>query len=84
MTWLASARPDLLAYYQERYGNRSYLPKSEQQALADLVRDLVDQARSRYQVPRRIRLVAGMDVGDPSLSGRPSPAAPADQLNLGL
>jgi DNA repair photolyase len=82
--WLATARPDLVEFYKERYGNRSYLPKSEQQALSHLVRDLVAGARSRFEMPRRVRLVQGMDVGDPSLESRHDGAMGADQLNLGL
>jgi DNA repair photolyase len=82
--WLASARPDLLEYYHDRYGNRSYLPKAEQQALSALVGDLVARARSRFATPRRVRLVQGMDVGDPSLEVRTDTVAPVDQLDLGL
>jgi DNA repair photolyase len=82
--WLASARPDLVDFYKERYGNRSYLPKSEQQALSHLVREFVAGARSRFETPGRVRLVQGMDVGDPSLETRPDAALGADQLNLGL
>jgi DNA repair photolyase len=82
--WLSAARPDLVDYYQERYGNRSYLPKSEQQALSQLVRDLVAGARSRFETPGRLRMVQGMDVGDPSLEARAEADLSADQLNLGL
>jgi DNA repair photolyase len=84
LSWLASARPDLVELYRQRYGDRSYLPKAEQQALSRLVHELIGQARARYQTPGRVRLVNGMDVGDPSLSKESDPATPADQLGLGF
>jgi DNA repair photolyase len=88
--WLQTARPDLLGYYQDRYGNRSYLPKADQQALSTLVRDLVGQARARFSAPRRMRQMRQMGqdhVGDrqgddTELSG--PEAEPDEQLGFQL
>jgi DNA repair photolyase len=80
--WLAGARPELLALYEQRYRGRANLPKPEQDALADVV---------------RARLAARAGPGaasEPVLAaGRPTPprselaAAPrvaSAQLTLGL
>jgi DNA repair photolyase len=97
--WLMSARPDLMACYRERYGSRSYLPKGDQQALSAMVRDLVAQARARHPSPRQVRMVTGMDMGDPAVrdaavrdaavrdaavAAEETRSTPADQLDFGL
>jgi DNA repair photolyase len=81
LSWLASARPDLMAFYDQHYGRRSYLPKGDQQDLSRLVRDLERQARGRAGGERRVRLVDEFDVKEPP----EAPPAPADdQLSLRL
>lgn len=51
--WLARARPDLVAGYEDRYRRGAYLPTAEQEALATTVRKLVADARGRYVRPAR-------------------------------
>jgi DNA repair photolyase len=79
--WLASARPDLMALYQERFtgpgGPRSYQPKAVQHELAERVRRLVRAAESRSQ--RRLERVPFVEAADPT---RPAPEA--QQLGLGV
>jgi DNA repair photolyase len=87
LSWLQTARPDLVAYYKERYGTRSYLPKAEQHALSTLVRDLVGQARARFSSPRQTRQMRQIgQEGFPDLSGDDDPPAaePGQQLGFHL
>jgi hypothetical protein len=37
LSWLATARPDLLDLYERRFRGRSYQPRAEQDRLSDLV-----------------------------------------------
>jgi DNA repair photolyase len=43
--WVATARPDLLEAYRQRYSG-SYLPKADQRDLADRVRRIADRSRA--------------------------------------
>ena len=88
--WLAAHRPELVREYERRY-RRSYLPGKEQEALAELVRGLVERARGRYASPASTRLVDGRPgpdrpPADPPPAGerRPHPPSPAMQLGLDL
>jgi len=74
--WLASARPDLLGLYEQRYGKRSNLPKADQTALSQLVRDRVERARGRSAHPASVS--RGLETPAP-------PSSPAaDQLTFGV
>jgi DNA repair photolyase len=75
--WLATARPDLLGLYERRYGSRSNLPKSDQNALSALVRDRVERAR-RVSVHPASRSSRAFDM----TARQPSP--PTDQLTFGV
>jgi DNA repair photolyase len=56
LNWVATARPDLLEAYRQRY-HGSYLPKADQRDLADRVRRIADRARTR-------------NLDDPSTAGK--------------
>jgi DNA repair photolyase len=75
--WLASTRPDLLGLYEQRYGKRSNLPKADQSALSQLVRDRVQRARGRSSHP-----ASGSWRADETPAPQPSPSA--DQLTFGV
>jgi DNA repair photolyase len=75
--WLASARPDLVRLYEDKYRGRSNLPKADQQALTRLVQDRVERARGRAAHPAAWMAPA-------RLRGPESPSPPADQLNFGV
>lgn len=59
--WLAGARPDLLAHYEQlfsgRGGPRAYQPKTAQEQLSARVGAVVARARGRQQHPSEIRFV---------------------------
>jgi DNA repair photolyase len=55
LSWLARARPDLVADHEARYRRGAYLSKADQDALATVVRKLVADARSRFVPPSRTR-----------------------------
>ena len=70
---LQEYRPDLVADYERRY-RRAYLPKSEQQELSAVVRDIVRRAGG---LPRRA-------VVDKPAEVTPAPQPSAEQLALGV
>jgi DNA repair photolyase len=75
MGWLAGARPDLLAEYGRLYP-RAYAPAKTQDALAQLVRELVARHGGQSAGPRQARSVPP--------SPAPPPAPAASQLELGI
>jgi DNA repair photolyase len=75
LEWLAGARPDLLADYARLYP-RAYAPAKTQEALAELVRELVARHGGQSVGPREARSV-------PPAPATPPPPAPS-QLRLGL
>jgi DNA repair photolyase len=77
MGWLASARPDLIELYQQRYGKRSNLPKADQNALSEMVRDRVDRARGRTAHPTW-RSSRSFELASPD------PLPSTDQLTFGV
>ena len=74
LAWLAGARPDLLAGYDELYP-RSYAPKSTQQALSRQVARLVARHGGRTATPGAIRAVT-------STKRRPPGPPESRQLSL--
>ncbi len=89
--WLAGARPDLPALYEERFRGRAYQPKAITGDLNERVRGFVREAERRTGT-RRAHLVDTSDgdrrrtLAEQGIGEEPAPpAAPAaEQLGLGL
>jgi DNA repair photolyase len=83
---LARTHPAEVAPLEARYGERAYLPKADQQALAARVRRMVLQHRGRSTTSARSRFVTGpkaQGLGPGSEHREPAAAAPpAEQLAL--
>ncbi len=75
--WLAGARPDLVASYEQRYGKRSYLPAAEQKALSARVRGMVRAAGGTS--PSRPAAASRISQARPPASASP----PSFQPTLG-
>jgi DNA repair photolyase len=82
MEWLQGERPDLVALYRSRFGDRSYQPKAAQARLAALVGGVEAEwwAGRRASPPGRPR--PGDDVHRRPAAPGYTPAAPAEQLRL--
>jgi DNA repair photolyase len=52
MSWLASARPDLVALHEKRFGRRSYQPEADQQRIRDVVDRALAGSRRRGDTAR--------------------------------
>ena len=79
MAWLEANRPELVDDYRQRY-RRAYLPASEQQEVADLVRRLVLRAGGRHVSPRGGRTAGG----SPPEPAPAAPPGPVQHQQLGL
>jgi DNA repair photolyase len=69
LSWLARARPDLVADYEARYRRGAYLPKADQDALATVVHKLVADARGRFAPPSGSRLPPPPPRSPPAADG---------------
>jgi DNA repair photolyase len=74
--WLAGVRPQVARELNGRY-TRAYLPSADQQALADMVREMVDRAPGRFVRPSR----AGVISEPRAVASR---GGSADQMALGI
>ncbi|MFN2606390.1 MAG: radical SAM protein [Acidimicrobiales bacterium] len=79
-SWLAEARPDLVAFYEARYP-RAYAPKRTSQDLSRLVAAMVSRHGGRAVPPSRSREVL---VADPPAADAVPGPPPARQLGLGI
>lgn len=80
MAELAKTHPDLVTGYERRY-RRAYLPAADQQALAERIRHLVDEARGRSGGTNPTGHEGFRP--DPPVSSEPA-LSPADQLSWDL
>jgi hypothetical protein len=90
LSWLRTARPELVEETERRY-QRAYLPAREQEELTDRVRHLVESARGTMMAPRasiteRVRAHMGGDRRPAEVSGLAEGSGPAaaQQLRLDL
>jgi DNA repair photolyase len=62
LKWLASARPDLVSLYAERFKRGSYQPAAEQHRLSEIVRSVERPVSHRVSWRRVERLVEGSNA----------------------
>jgi len=89
--WLAGARPDLVALYEQRFRGRAYQPKAVVEDLSAAVRTMVRDAERRAGVSGRSHVVDTSDgdrrrtLAEQGIGAAPPPiAAPSEQLGFDL